>query len=173
MFKSNLKVRITIIEDLEKEVLQEPNRVLRRKKLSELMSARHNLRLQYYNDNIQDASIQNMLSNEATTFIKFQEKLLTQFGSSNAEFGTCLKAIMDTCEQSSTIGNTAPIEESKKSLYRLSESISHSSNIMKNYRLRGIKRCQILLDQYSLENINNVPRSLDCCADLNKEEMGE
>ena len=94
MFKTDLKIRITIINDLEKEVLQEPNRVLRRKKLSELMSARHNLRLQFYNDSIQDATIQNMLSDEATTFIKFQEKLLTQFGCSNAEFGSCLNKII-------------------------------------------------------------------------------
>ena len=173
MFKTDLKIRITIINDLEKEVLQEPNRVLRRKKLSELMSARHNLRLQFYNDSIQDATIQNMLSDEATTFIKFQEKLLTQFGCSNAEFGSCLSSIMNTCEQSASIGNTTPIEESKKSLYRLSENIFHSSNIMKNYRLRGIKRCQILLDQYSLEQIKNTSRSLDCCTGLDKEEMSE
>ena len=45
MFRDDLKVRISIISDMEKNILQEPIRRNRLKKLNELFCARNNLRL--------------------------------------------------------------------------------------------------------------------------------
>lgn len=137
------------------------------------MSARENLRLQYYNDSVQDAEIVRLLNKEATQFIQFQESYLTRHGSSNAEFTKCLSSIINTCKQTEFTDNKPVIAQAKQSFDNISENLQESSNVMKNYRLRGVQRCQLLLEQYSEENIQNKPRSLDCCTGLNNEEMSE
>lgn len=174
MYKIDLGIRIDIIRDLERKTLQQPNRLIRRKLFSQLMSARENLRLQYYNENsFQDPEILAILSKEAKSFIQFQEKYLTRHGSSNSEFATCLSAILNTCEQTQNIDRVSIINQAEQSFYHISEQLQNSSNIMKNYRLRNLERCKTILNTYSHNNIENKSRSLDCCTGLNKEELGE
>ena len=173
MYKIDLGIRIDIIGDLERKALQQPNRLIRRKLFSQLMSARENLRLQYYNDSVQDAEIITLLSKEAKSFIQFQEKYLTRHGNSNAEFATCLRSILDTCNQTQNIDRESIINQAEQSFNHISEQLQNSSNIMKNYRLRNLERCKTILNTYSHNKIESKARSLDCCTGLDKEELGK
>ena len=174
MYKIDLGIRIDIIRDLERKTLQQPNRLIRRKLFSQLMSARENLRLQYYNENsFQDPEILAILTKEAKSFIQFQEKYLTRHGSSNAEFAICLRTILDTCKQTQLCNKKEIITQAKQSFTNIYHTTRNSSNTMFNYRLHNIERCQFILNQYTEENIDAKARSLDCCTGLNKEELGE
>lgn len=173
MYKIDLGIRLDVIRDLERKTLQQPNRLIRRKLFSQLMSARENLRLQYYNNSVQDAEIISLLNKEATSFIQFQENYLNRHGSSNAEFAKCLSSIMDTCKQTQFTDNTTIITQAQQSFDNISQHLQNSSNIMRDYRLRNVKRCQSILNQHFKETITNKPRSLDVCTGLDKEELGD
>lgn len=174
MIKQDLKNRISFINDLERQVLQERNRFIRLKKLNKLMSARENLRLQFYTEHIQDLEILKMLEEEANTYIKFQERFIARFkGRSNVEFETSLQSILDTCSQTQFINNKSIISQAKQSFENIYQTIQDTSNIMKNYRLRNVKRSLFILNQYSEEHIENKTGSLECCTGLNIEELGE
>lgn len=141
---------------MEKDILQETNRRIRIKKLNELFSARDNLRLQFYSSGIKELDIKTILEQEALLFIKFQEKLITHFGCSNTEFGVNVRAIIDTCKQCEEIGLNTPCSQAKVSLSNISNKLDESSNIMKTYRLRYLKKCQILLEQNLEEVLENI-----------------
>ena len=173
MIKQDLEKRIEVIEDLKKQVLKEPIRYLRSKKLNKLLSARENLRLQFYNQNFQDLDIQTMLENEAKNFILFQATLTTRFGKSNTEFSSHLQSILDTCKQCQFLNSKGIISIAQDSLDCIGFNINESKNIMKNYRLRQLRKCKAILKQYSQKSIENKTRSVDCCTGLDKEELGE
>jgi len=167
----DIAVRIYTIRELEKSILEEPIRLLRMKKINELMNARENLRLQFYTPLITDKEIRFMLAKESFEFIQFQENLITKFGSSNAEFCTCLQNILDTCKQCEFMDNKLTIKQANKTLTNISERLKKSSNIMKYYRLRNVKKCKNILDQYTKENIENKSRSIGCCTDLDYDQI--
>ena len=174
MIKEDLQNRISVIEDLESQILKEPVRFLRLKKINELMSARDNLRLQFYTEHIQDYELLNLLKDEAQSYILFLATLTTRFGKSNAEFTSNLQSIIDTCEQCKFLNSKGIISTAKETLGLLSLTTARESkNIMKNYRLRQLKKCKTILNQYSEEIIENKARSVDCCTGLDKEELGE
>ena len=174
MIKEDLQNRISVIEDLESQILKEPVRFLRLKKINELMSARDNLRLQFYTEHIQDYELLNLLKDEAQSYILFLATLTTRFGKSNTEFTSNLQSIIDTCEQCKFLNSKGIISTAKETLGFLSLTTARESkNIMKNYRLRQLKKCKTILNQYSEEIIENKARSVDCCTGLDKEEMGE
>lgn len=174
MIKEDLQNRISAIEDLESQILKEPVRFLRLKKLNELMSARDNLRLQFYNEHIyQDLEMLAILEKEAQDYIFFITSLTTRFSKSNSEFSSHLQSILDTCKQSSFFKSNNIITLSNNALGLISLKTRETKNIMTNYRLRNIQRCQTILEQYSQENIENKARSVASCTGLNKEEIGE
>ena len=156
MFRDDLKVRISIIRDMEKNILQEPIRRNRLKKLNELFCARNNLRLQFYNTTLKKLDIKTMIEQEAILFIKFQEKLITHFGCCNSEFGVNVQSIMETCNQCEEIGLNTIRAQAKLTLSSISNKLNESSNIMKTYRLRYLKRCQTILEQNSEEILESV-----------------
>ena len=171
MFKEDLKTRIAIIKNLEHQILQEPIRFHRLKKLNQLMFARDNLRLQFYTEHVKDMDMLTMLETEAKDYISFQGELTTRFGKSNTEFSYNLQSILDTCEQTKFLNSQSIITTSHDTLERIDSKTRESKNIMTNYRLRQITRCRTLLNQFAKENIENKPRSLDCCTDLNADEI--
>ncbi|MBE5736266.1 MAG: hypothetical protein E7356_02775 [Clostridiales bacterium] len=171
--KQDLENRISVIEDLEQQILQEPVRYYRLKKSNELLSARHNLRMQFYTEHITDSEILEMLENEAKNFVLFQATLTTRFGKSNSEFASNLQSVLDTCEQSKFLNSKDIISIAQETLGYISLTTRQSKNIMKKYRLRQLQKCKTILSQYSQENIENKARSLDCCTGLNKDELGE
>ena len=115
-----------------------------------------------------------MLETEAKDYISFQGELTTRFGKSNTEFTSNLQSIIDTCEQCKFLNSKGIISTAKETLGFLSLTTARESkNIMKNYRLRQLKKCKTILNQYSEEIIENKARSVDCCTGLDKEEMGE
>jgi hypothetical protein len=172
--KQDLENRMSAIENLEHQILQEAVRFRRLKKLNELMSARDNLRLQFYNEHIyQDLEMLAMLEKEAQDYIFFITSLTTKFSKSNSEFSSHLQSILDTCEQGNFFKSNNIITLSNNALGLISLKTRETKNIMTNYRLRNIQRCKMILNQYSQENIENKARSVDCCTDLHKEEMGE
>ena len=171
--KQDLEKRIEVIEDIEQQILKEPVRYLRSKKLNFLLSARENLRLQFYNNHFQDSDIITMLENEAKNFILFQATLTTRFGKSNTEFASHLQSIINTCKQCEFLNSKGIISTAQETLGYISLTTRESKNIMKNYRLRQLQKCKTILNQYSQENIENKARSVDCCTGLNKDELGE
>lgn len=171
--KQDLENRISVIEDLKVQIVKEPVRFRRLKKLNELMSARDNLRLQFYNDHIQDSEILVMLENEAKNFIMFQETLISRFNESNTEFASHLQSIIDTCKQCEFMNSQDIHSTAQDSLEWIEFRVKDSKNIMTNYRLRNIQRCKTMLNQYTEEKIENRTRSVDSCTGLNKEEIGE
>ena len=173
MIKPDLKNRISVIKDLEVQILKEPVRFYRLKKLNTLMSARHNLRLQFYNDHIQDPELLALLESEAKDFIVFQKTLTISFGKSNTEFATTLQSIVDTCKQCEFLNSKNIHSTAQDSVDSIESQLLASNNVMKNYRLRQIQKCKTILSQYSVENIENKTRSIDCCIGLDKEELGE
>lgn len=156
MFRDDLKVRISIIRDMEKNILQEPVRRNRLKKLNELFCARNNLRLQFYNTTLKELDIKTMLEQEAILFIKFQEKLITHFGCPNSEFGVNVRSIMETCKHCEEMGLNTIRAQAKLTLSNISNKLNESSNIMKTYRLRYLKRCQTILEQNTEEILESV-----------------
>ena len=156
MFRDDLKVRISIIRDMEKNILQEPIRRNILKKLNELFCARNNLRLQFYNTTLKELDIKTMIEQEAILFIKFQEKLITHFGCCNSEFGVNVRSIMETCNQCEEMGLNTIRAQAKLTLSNISNKLDESSNIMKTYRLRYLKRCQTILEQNSEEILESV-----------------
>lgn len=156
MFRDDLKVRISVIRDMEKNILQEPIRRNRLKKLNELFCARDNLRLQFYNTTLKELDLKTLLEQEALLFIKFQEKLITHFGCSNTEFGVNVRSIMETCKQCEEMGLNTIRAQAKLTLSNVSNKLNESSNIMKTYRLRYLKRCQTILEQNSEKILESI-----------------
>lgn len=173
MIKQDLINRISVIDDLEVQILKEPIRLLRSKKINELLSARHNLRMQFYTKHIKDSETLEMLENEAKKFILFLTTLTTRFNKSNTEFAYNLQSILDTCNQCEFMNSKGLISIAQDSLECIELETNESNNIMKNYRLRSLQRCKTILNQYSKENIENKTRSMDCCTELDKEELGK
>ena len=174
MIKEDLQNRIFAIENLESQILKEPVRFLRLKKLNELMSARDNLRLQYYTEHNQDYELLNLLKDEAQSYIMFLATLTARFGKSNTEFTSNLQSILDTCEQCQFLNSKSIISTAQETLGFLSLTTARESkSIMKNYRLRQLQKCKTILNQYSEEIIKNKARSVDCCTGLDKEEFGK
>ena len=143
------------------------------KKLNELMSARDNLRLQFYTEHIQDYELLNLLKDEVQSYIMFLATLTTRFGKSNTEFASNLQSILDTCEQCKFLNSKGIISTAQETLGYISLTTRESKNIMKHYRLKQIQRCKKILRQYSKEFVENKARSLDCCTELDKEELGK
>jgi len=168
----DLGVRLNAIRELEQSILEEPIRFYRLKKINELMSARENFRLQFYNHtSLKEPELKYLLSHESISFIKFQEQLISKFSHSNTEFASILQNILDTCEQSHFLDDKQIVEQSKQSLINITKKVQKSSNIMKKYRLRDVKKCQNILEQYIEDNFENKPKSIAPCPSINKAEM--
>ena len=76
---------------------------------------------------------------------------------SNTEFTSNLQSILDTCEQCEFLNSKAIISTAKETLGFLSLTTARESkNIMKNYRLRQLKKCKTILNQYSEEIIERA-----------------
>ncbi len=168
--KQDLENRLSVIQELEHQILQESVRFLRMKKLNQLMSARENLILQFYNDNIiQNTDILKMLENEAQDYIFFITSLTTKFSKSNTEFSFHLQSILNTCEHCKSLNTKKIISTANDALAYISLHTRENKNIMTSYRLRNLQRCKTLLNQYAEKKIDNRARSLDACVGLDKE----
>ena len=173
MFKEDLKTRISVIKDMEKQILNESVRFYRLKLLNELISARENLRLQFNSSAKQDSDIFEMLNNESLSFIKFEEDLTIRFGSTTAEFCKNLQFIVDTCEKSENLDTPKIVEQANKSLTNIFNHVKNKKSIEKNYRLKCITICKMLLLQFSDEKVENKPRAINACTELDKKELGD
>ena len=129
MFKEDLKTRISVIKDMEKQILNESVRFYRLKLLNELVSARENLRLQFNSSAKQDSDIFEMLNSESLSFIKFEEDLIIRFGSTTAEFCKNLQFIVDTCEKSENLDTPKIVEQANKSLTNIFNHVKNKKSI--------------------------------------------